>query len=347
MPPTLDLPTTAAAHPWWRRTLTALGCLLLGISGGVGWYHVSVQPGAAIVKLAFEAGPGVTPPADFDAIAATVTTQTDIPLTTPGLPPASLELHWPTDRSADSTLPMVLWIHGGGFVSSSAATVRQYAVMLAAQGYLVASLGYTLAPGARHPVPVQQGAAALQYLIQQAATLGGDPQRLFIGGDSAGAQIASELAAGLTNPALGAELPIDPLPAAAQLRGVILFCGLYDMDTVAQTRFPALRTFLWAYTGHRSWTSYPRIDQLSATHTATEDYPPTFISVGDADPFAPQADQLIGALQAQNVAVTALLWDKAQPAPELGHEYQFDFSLPHAHQAFAAVRQFLAERSQP
>ncbi|HEY0934233.1 MAG TPA: hypothetical protein VGD91_10880 [Trebonia sp.] len=56
----------------------------------------------------------------------------------------------------------------------------------------------------------------------------------------------------------------------------MLFCGLYDMRTVGSSGFPALRTYLWAYTGARMWTSYPAIDQLSTVRQVTPAYPPTF-----------------------------------------------------------------------
>ncbi len=93
-------------------------------------------------------------------------------------------------------------VHGGGFISSSAATVRDYAILLAHAGYTVASLDYSLAPGLRYPVPVRRGNAALRYLHANAARFGGDPARIVLGGDSAGPQIAGQLAAVQADPAL-------------------------------------------------------------------------------------------------------------------------------------------------
>lgn len=128
--------------------------------------------------------------------------------------------------------------------------------------------------------------------------------------------------------------------APGELRGVVLFCGLYDMQTVGATGFPALRTYLWAYTGTRDYTSFPDIDQLSTTGTATAAYPPTFLSVGDADPFRSQAAELATALAARGVPVTDVTWDGT--GDNLGHEYQFDFRLPQAAEAFTDAVSFLA-----
>ena len=190
-----------------------------------------------------------------------------------------------------------MWIHGGGFISSSAATVADYAILLAHAGYVVASLDYSLAPGAHYPVPVRQGNAALGYLAANAGRFGGDPARIVLGGDSAGAQIASQLAGCQTSPALATSMGLSAAVAPRMLRGVVLFCGLYDMSTVGGTGFPALRTYLWAYTGVRDWTSYPAISQLSTTRQVTSRYPPTFLTVGDADPFRFQAAELASALR--------------------------------------------------
>ena len=112
------------------------------------------------------------------------------------------------------------------------------------------------------------------------------------------------------------------------LRGVVLFCGLYDMSTVGGTGFPALRTYLWAYTGVRDWTSYPAISQLSRPGRSPRRYPPTFLTVGDADPFRFQAAELASALRRDAVPVTTLFWNGT--GDHLGHEYQFNFTLPQA-----------------
>ena len=124
------------------------------------------------------------------------------------------------------------------------------------------------------------------------------------------------------------------------LRGVVLFCGIYDMRTLGGTGFPALRTFLWAYTGTRSWTSYPEIDQLSTVQHVTAQYPPTFLSDGDADPFRSQATELASVLKSHAVPLTTLLWTGTGDG--LGHEYQFNFNLPEAGAAFQQTLGFLA-----
>jgi acetyl esterase/lipase len=318
-----------------------VSALLLGAAGAAVLYQTSVQPGAAIVKAVFEKGPLVKPPTGFAQIARTVKEQR-VPIPTPGAPTAYLDIYTP-DNAAAKPRPVILWIHGGGFISSSAATVADYTILLAHAGYTVASLDYSLAPGVHYPAPVRQGNAALQYLRARAARYGGDPARIVLGGDSAGAQIASELAAVQSDPGLARAAGITPAMQSVALRGVVLFCGLYDMRTVGSTGFPALRTYLWAYTGARDWTSYPAIDQLSTVLHITSAYPPTFLSVGDADPLVGQAAELAAALKQHAVPLTALFWTGTED--HLRHEYQFNFNLPQARTAFQQTLAFLAAKT--
>ena len=112
------------------------------------------------------------------------------------------------------------------------------------------------------------------------------------------------------------------------------------MNTVGGTGFPALRTYLWSYTGTRNWLAYPEINQLSTTRQATAAYPATYLTVGDKDPFRTQAAELARVLRARGVPVTTLFWsDKG-----LGHEYQFTFSHPEAGVNLNRTAAFLAQR---
>jgi acetyl esterase/lipase len=321
-----------------RRLLAALLAVLTGALGALALYYLSVQPGAALVASMFSQNGLVRPPSGFSLIASAVT-ERRVAVSVPGAPTAYLDIYTP-DSAGGQPRPVILWVHGGGFIAGSAANVADYATLLAHAGYTVASLDYSLAPGARYPVPVRQGNAALAYLRANAGRFGGDPDRIVIGGDSAGAQIASQLAAVQTDLALASSMGLTAAAPPAALRGVVLFCGIYDMRSLPGTGFPGLRTYLWAYTGTRDWTSYPEIDQLSTVRNVTAKYPPTFLSDGDADYFRSQAAELASALRRNSVPLTTLLWTGTGDG--LGHEYQFKFDLPEARTAFQRTLGFLA-----
>src|SRR6201992_946059 len=150
-------------RPWTGRAVVRIGAGIVtaaaaGIVAALILYQTSVEPGAAIVRSLFQANQLVTPPAGFAAVARTVSEQ-HATVRPDGAPAASLDIYRPAG-AAGTPRPVVLWVHGGGFISTSPESVADYAVMLAHAGYVVASLGYSLAPGTEYPAPVRQGSAA-------------------------------------------------------------------------------------------------------------------------------------------------------------------------------------------
>lgn len=97
--------------------------------------------------------------------------------------------------SAVHGAPALLYFHGGGFTVGSSVTHGQLCQRLAAwSGCHVLSLDYRLAPEHRFPVAHQDAWDALNWLHSQAASIGIDPLRLAVGGDSAGGTLAAATA---------------------------------------------------------------------------------------------------------------------------------------------------------
>ncbi|WP_434212555.1 alpha/beta hydrolase fold domain-containing protein [[Pseudomonas] boreopolis] len=108
--------------------------------------------------------------------------------------PLALRLHRPC-HATGRRLPVLLWLHGGGYVLGSAtADDRLCARLAAAAGIAVAALDYRLAPEHPCPLALQDGHAALVWLQVQADALGLDAARFAVGGASAGGGLAAALA---------------------------------------------------------------------------------------------------------------------------------------------------------
>jgi acetyl esterase len=94
--------------------------------------------------------------------------------------------------AAEAPLPVLLYLHGGGFTIGSVATHDTLCRELAHQaGCAVLSLDYRLAPEHRFPTAQNDAWDALQWLAEEGAALGLDTTRLAIGGDSAGGTLAA------------------------------------------------------------------------------------------------------------------------------------------------------------
>jgi acetyl esterase/lipase len=237
----------------------------------------------------------------------------------PGDRDALLDVFAPAD--AQGLLPAVVWLHGGGFIAGSRSDLSGDLQILAARGYVTIAIDYSTAPEARFPTPLRQTNAALAYIVANAKRFNIDPERIFLAGDSAGAQIAAQTALIISNADYARRMGINPGVARASLRGVVLFCGFYDPTSMDLSPFADFwRTVIWSYIGTRN-PSDARVAGMSVTPYVTAAYPPTFISVGNADTIAPESLALVQALRAQNVEVDALFFPPDHDPP-LGHEYQ-------------------------
>jgi acetyl esterase/lipase len=226
----------------------------------------------------------------------------------------------------DEPLPTVVWVHGGAFVSGSKSDVSNYLRVLAGRGLTTVGVDYSIAPGSRYPTPVKQVAAALAHVVDHADRLGIDPGRVVLAGDSAGAQIAAQVALLVTDPAYAAEIGIDAPVPSSSLRGLVLFCGAYDFRLARGTSRLGgwlVDTAIWSYLGSSRRHDERTTRQGTVPLHVSPSFPPSFVSAGNADPLLPHTLGLIEALEQHGVDRDVLLFDDAH-APRLGHEYQFD-----------------------
>ncbi|MBE9603423.1 alpha/beta hydrolase [Acetobacteraceae bacterium H6797] len=257
-------------------------------------------------------------------------------------PEALLDIYRP--ETLDPQAPTVLWVHGGGFVSGTRHDLSNYTRILAGQGFAVVNIGYSIAPGSTYPKPIRQVTKALAWLVEHGAELGIDPARLVLAGDSAGAQIAAQVANLVTAPGYAKALGIASPIAPAQLKGVLLFCGLYDLDAFDEESEGVIAWFAksmnWAYSGSRDWRAVPGYELASVARALTPAFPPSFITVGNDDPLRLQSVLMDEALRAQGVRVDALFYPRGH-VPPLGHEYQFDLDGEAGRLALARAVAFL------
>ena len=97
---------------------------------------------------------------------------------------------FPPLQRAGTLHPVIVFVHGGGFVAGNKGDGRIFDNVLdyfAARGMLGININYRLAPGARWPAAIDDLREALRWIRANAAKHGGDPERIFIMGHSAGA----------------------------------------------------------------------------------------------------------------------------------------------------------------
>jgi acetyl esterase len=143
--------------------------------------------------------------------------------------------------------------------------------------------------------------------------------------------------------AAGIEVRTDP----AQIQGMVLVSGPYDMAFDIE-KSPAawyLRTVMWAYSGTRAFRTDPRIAFLSLVNHCSGACPPAFITTGPADPLLPQSVRFAERLTTAGVPVETLFFDPETTDPAIGHEYQLLLETPEGREAMRQIVAFARRRT--
>ena len=199
----------------------------------------------------------------------------------------------------DVGLPVLMYLHGGGFTIGNLAThdilCRELARLA---GCMVVSLDYRLAPEHRFPTAHNDAWDALQWLARQGQTLGADPARLAVGGDSAGGTLA----------AASAILARDAgLPLALQL---LIYPGCAPhQDTPSHATFarglvleePAISWFFGNYVQSRAEREDWRFAPLLAPDV--EGVAPAWVGLAECDPLVDEGIEYADKLRLAGVPV--------------------------------------------
>ena len=135
---------------------------------------------------------------------------------------------------AAKKLPAVIFVPGGGFISSNKANKLQLRMFLAEKNFVVASINYRTAPNARFPQPVEDVKSAIRFLKANAQKFNVDAEKIFLIGSSAGGYLASFAA--VTNDAKIFNVG-DNLNMSSKILAAVNFYGVSDLTKVAET-FP-------------------------------------------------------------------------------------------------------------
>ncbi|HDR7670999.1 TPA: alpha/beta hydrolase [Bacillus wiedmannii] len=309
---------------------------------GISYWNLSPVPKAFLIKKAFEDGTFV-PSADYDHALNETKIVKDINYNSK-FPDGKLDLIYPKNRTEKS--PIIFWVHGGGFVGGDKSDITGYAVELAARGYIVVNINYALAPKREYPTPVLQLGEAYEYIKENAKKYDLNLNHVYFAGDSAGAQISGQFVNIQTSEEYAKLAKIDAIVNPSTIKGVLLFCGPYNMPELAKIESTKeiqdfMRTTGWAYLGKKNWEGSSEVKIASILNHVTKKYPPAFITDGNTGSFEDQGKALASALESKGVSVDSLFFDK-NVSGELAHEFQFKMNTPAGLETFNKVLEFLS-----
>ena len=235
-------------------------------------------------------------------------------------------------QGATGELPVILYMHGGGWVLGNAGThdrlVRELAVGARAA---LAFVEYPNSPEARYPVAIEQGYATAQWIMREGASKGLDGARMAVAGESVGGDMTAALC------------------LMAKDRGDVRFvhASMYypvtdaAMDTASYDEF-ATGYYLSRELMEWFWDAYipdpeQRHDLYASPNQATVEQvaglPPTYLCVDEADVLRDEGEAYAAKLRAAGVDVTTVRYDGVV------HDFMMLNSMSETHATRAAIAQ--------
>jgi acetyl esterase len=238
-------------------------------------------------------------------------------------------------QASEGSLPVILYLHGGGWVLGNAGThdrlVRELAV---GSGAALAFVEYATSPEARYPVALEQAYATAQWLVRGGAGHGLDGTRIAVAGDSVGGNMATVLT-------LMAKDRGDVRFVQAQLYYPVTDAA---MDTESYRQFAdgpynTRKTMEWfwdAYIADPAQRLAINASPNQATIEQLRGLPPTVVLVDEADVLRDEGEAYAAKLRAAGVAVTTVRYDG------ISHDFMMLDALSQTNATRAAIAQATA-----
>ncbi|MGW1912138.1 alpha/beta hydrolase [Streptomyces sp. NPDC002076] len=253
-------------------------------------------------------------------------------VTVPGGPTGSVKARIVRPADVQSVLPVIIYIHGAGWVFGNAHThdrlVRELAVGARAA---VVFPEYDLSPEARYPVAIEQNYAVARWIVTDGAAKNLDATRIAVAGDSVGGNMAAALT-------LMAKERGD-VPLVQQ----VLFYPVTDasFDTGSYHQFAegyflrrdAMQWFWDQYTTDEADRAQITASPLRATTEQLKDLPPALVITGEADVLRDEGEAYANKLREAGVPVTAVRYQG------IIHDFVMLNALRGTHAAEAAITQ--------
>jgi acetyl esterase len=215
--------------------------------------------------------------------------------------------------------PVLIYIHGGGFISGDKSYVERICRVYANRGFLVFNINYRLIPENKFPSQLQDISDAVRWIITNHQKYDGEMEHVIIAGDSSGAYLASWYACGVTEPGLVISAGINEFIPIKNIKGLVLFYGAYDLDEVMKGSFPLKGLLIPGFLGKNMLQREGFQIASPAKHIAHA-FPPAFLCAGEKDPLYGESVGMSRKLNDNGVICEILLFS-GKEHPEAGHGF--------------------------
>lgn len=241
--------------------------------------------------------------------------------------PVALRLYTPVAAGGEA-LPALIYFHGGAFRQGDFETYETTCRFLAVEAACrVIAVAYRRAPENPFPAAVEDAASAVAWIETNAAHLGIDPNRIAVGGDSAGANLAAvacQIAAAAGKPHVLSQMLLFPVTRfGSQFPSMTAFAEGYNLDK------ESLEYCYGLYAPKEMWND-PRISPLNAEKL--DGLPAALVMLAEYDPLHDEGLAYAEKMRAAGVAVSIVDW------PGVIHDFVlYQAVLPQAREALVVA----------
>jgi acetyl esterase/lipase len=226
-------------------------------------------------------------------------------VTVPGGPTGAVKARIVRPAGASGVLPVIIYIHGAGWVFGNAHTHDRLVRELAAGAdAAVVFPEYALSPEARYPVAIEQNYAVARWVVTDGAARGLDPARIAVAGDSVGGNMSAALtlmAKDRGDVPLAAQVLFYPVTDAAFDTG-----SYYQFATGYFLRRDAMQWFWDQYTTDPAQRAQITASPLRASTGQLAGLPPALVITAEADVLRDEGEAYAAKLRQAGVPVTAV-----------------------------------------
>ena len=207
--------------------------------------------------------------------------------------PDGFPLHFDLYHPGGASVPVIVCVHGGGWISGDKSMYAEEAEWIASQGFAALTFDYRLAPLHTFPAPIEDCRELMKHIRGHAGDLSIDGGRVAALGNSAGGHLATMLG------------------VVGEVQAVVDVCGITDLRNPSETHYPISMSFVEQFLGG----SYEGLEGVyrdaSPVFHISGKTCPFFIAHGTEDDVVPpsQSALLAEALRAQGTEVTLLELD--------------------------------------
>lgn len=206
----------------------------------------------------------------------------------------------------DGPFPVLVYFHGGGWVIANLDVYEPSCRALCNETEaIIVSVAYRLAPENKYPAPVEDAYAAVQWVINNASVIGGDPARVAVGGESAGGNLAAVSC--LKAKAEGGRMPVAQL-LVYPVTDARMNTPSYREHANAKPLNAKMMTWFWNhYLENESQGSEPYASPIMAE--SLRGLPPAIVITAELDPLRDEGEAYARRLAEEGVSVEMTRYD--------------------------------------